>query len=76
MPVAASSAKEGRTTSRIVIAGTNQHAGHVVENAVSPAMLAATIFHHLGIDPATEYIDEIQQQRHRLSDAQPIRNLG
>lgn len=55
---------------------TNQHGGHVVENAVSPAALAATIFHHLGIDPATEYVDEIQQQRHRLSDAQPIRNLG
>src|SRR5205085_1559566 len=45
---------------------TNEHGGHVIENAVSPSMLAATIFHHLGIDPATEYVDEVQHQRHRL----------
>jgi hypothetical protein len=59
-----------------VYGATNPHGALVAENPVSPADLAATIFAHLGINPALEYVDELQKQRHRLSHGRPITNLG
>jgi uncharacterized protein (DUF1501 family) len=59
-----------------VYGATNPHGALVTENPVSPADLSATIFHQLGIDPAREYVDELQKQRHRLSEGRPIVNLG
>jgi hypothetical protein len=53
----------------------DRHAGFVKDNPVSPADLTATIFHHLGVDPAREYMDEFQR-RHQVSDGRPLTNLG
>ena len=48
----------------------------LVSRATTPADLAATVLHHLGIDPGAEYVDEFQHLRNRLSDGEPIRDLG
>lgn len=56
-----------------VYGATDRHAGHVIDQGVSPADLAATIFQHLGIDPATEYVSESQKLTHRLAKGRPIR---
>lgn len=53
----------------------DHHAATVKTDPVSPADLTATILTHLGIDPRTEYVDEIQKLRHRLSDGSPIPGL-
>ena len=54
---------------------TTRDAGHVLDSPVTPADLAATILKHLGINPATEYVDEFQKLRHKLSDGTPVRGL-
>ncbi|MDA1015255.1 MAG: DUF1501 domain-containing protein [Planctomycetota bacterium] len=51
---------------------TDATGGHVADNPVSPADLAATIFHHLGIDDRLEYDDQFLQIRQRLSNGRPI----
>jgi uncharacterized protein (DUF1501 family) len=55
---------------------TDRHAAFVKDKPVSPADLAATVFHHLGIDPRSTYTDELQKLQHRLSDGQPLLDLG
>ena len=35
-----------------------------------------TILHHLGIDHRLEYVDEFQRLRNRLSEGEPVRDLG
>ncbi len=55
---------------------TDRHAGFVTDSPVSPADLAATIFHHLGVDHTQEYVSNNQALRHRLSDGTPVKNLG
>ena len=55
---------------------TNSFGGYVKDKPVSPADLAATILHHLGIEPALEYWDEFQQVNRRLSVGSPIKALG
>jgi uncharacterized protein (DUF1501 family) len=52
---------------------TDHHAGHVVDQPVSPADLAATIFKHLGIEPQTAYQSETQKLHHTLCSGRPIR---
>jgi hypothetical protein len=47
----------------------------VKDRPVSPADLAATILHHLGIDAAREYWDEFQQIRQTLSAGRAIKDL-
>ncbi|MGL4555755.1 MAG: DUF1501 domain-containing protein, partial [Gemmataceae bacterium] len=59
-----------------VYGATTADGGYVKENPVTPADLTATILHHLGIDPAQEYVDEFQHQRHRLSEGRVVRDLG
>jgi hypothetical protein len=59
-----------------VYGATTRDGGYVADMPVTPADLTATILHHLGIDPAREYEDEFQHLRNRLSDGQPVRDLG
>ena len=59
-----------------VYGATDRHSAFVSENPVSPGDLSATILHHLGIDPARYYQDDIQGIRHRLSDGRPLVQLG
>ncbi len=55
---------------------TDRHAGFVKDNPVTPADLTATIFHHLGVDPGQEYVDEFRQLRHQVSDGRVLTELG
>lgn len=50
--------------------------GHVADKPVTPADLAATILHHLGIDSTQEYWDRFQQIHRPLSLGTPIRGLS
>jgi uncharacterized protein (DUF1501 family) len=59
-----------------VYGATTREGGYVAEKPVTPADLTATILHHLGINPAREYEDEFQHLRNRLSEGQPVRDLG
>lgn len=55
---------------------TDKNGAFVKDQPVSPADLAATIFHHLGIDHRQEYWDEFQQVPRQLATGEPLRNLG
>jgi len=59
-----------------VYGATNPHAALVKDNPVTPADLSATILHHLGIDHTQSFVDEMQGLRHRLSEGQPVLDLG
>jgi hypothetical protein len=59
-----------------VYGATTRTGGYVKDNPVSPADLAATILHHLGIDSTREYWDHFQQISRRLSEGRPLRHLG
>jgi uncharacterized protein (DUF1501 family) len=59
-----------------VYGATNQHAALVEDRPVTPADLAATILHHLGIDHDQSYVDDMQGLRHRLSEGRPVMDLG
>jgi hypothetical protein len=59
-----------------VYGATTSDGGYVKDNPVTPADLTATILHHLGIDPAQQYVDEFQHQRNRLSEGRVVRDLG
>lgn len=52
----------------------DRHAAYPAENPVDPADLVATIYHHLGIDPATELTDP-QGRPLRLCQGEVIRGL-
>jgi hypothetical protein len=55
---------------------TTREGGYVADKPVTPADLSATILHRLGIDHTQEYVDEFQHRRNRLSEGQPVRDLG
>jgi hypothetical protein len=55
---------------------TNAVGGHVVDRPVTPADLAATMLHHLGIDPRLEYHDHFQNVRRPLSEGRVIAGLS
>jgi hypothetical protein len=59
-----------------VYGATTSDGGYVTDKAVTPADLAATVLHHLGIDYTQHYEDEFQHLRHRLSDGRAVRDLG
>lgn len=59
-----------------VYGATTPDAGFVTDKPVTPADLTATILRHLGINPAQEYVDEFQRLQNRLSEGQPILDLG
>jgi uncharacterized protein (DUF1501 family) len=55
---------------------TSSDGGYVKDKPVSPADMAATILHHLGIDRTLEYEDEFQKLRYQLSDGVALQDLG
>lgn len=55
---------------------TNAVGGHVVDRPVTPADLAATMLHHLGIDIRQEYHDHFQNVRRRLCEGSVIAGLS
>jgi hypothetical protein len=59
-----------------VYGATTADGGYVHDRPVTPADLAATVLHHLGIDPARRYGDESQGLDPQLSDGRPITDLG
>jgi len=58
----------------IVLGETDRHGGEVLTRPVAPADLLATLWHQLGIDPATEIHDRLNRP-HRVSDGRVIREL-
>jgi hypothetical protein len=59
-----------------VYGATTSDGGSVNDRPVSPADLAATVLHHLGIDPGQRYEDEFQRLHPHLSDGRPVTDLG
>jgi hypothetical protein len=59
-----------------VYGATTNTGGYVADKPVTPADLSATILYHLGVDHTREYEDEFQKLRYRLSDGEPVRDLG
>ena len=59
-----------------VYGSTTPNAGYVAERPVSPADLAATIFHHLGIDPTQQYEDQFQRVPRRICEGHTIRDIS
>jgi len=57
-----------------VIGETDRHGGEVLTRPIAPADLLATLWHQLGIDPATEIHDRLKRP-HRVSDGSVIREL-
>ncbi|MCP4169503.1 MAG: DUF1501 domain-containing protein [Fuerstiella sp.] len=55
---------------------TTSTGGYVDDNPVTPADLTATILRHLGVDPHQEWFDRFQRVRRRLSEGNPVPNLG
>ncbi len=59
-----------------VYGATSGDGGYVRDRLVTPADLTATVLYHLGIDFTQQYEDEFQHLRNRLSEGQPVRDLG
>jgi hypothetical protein len=59
-----------------VYGATDRIGAHVGDRPVTPADLAATILHHLGVDAGQEYWDTFQRVPRRLCEGVPIRDLG
>jgi hypothetical protein len=53
---------------------TDRHAAHITDGPVSPADLAASIFHLLGVDPHAT-LEDGQGRPYRLSEGEPIKLL-
>jgi hypothetical protein len=52
----------------------DQHGSAPTDNPVHPVEFLATIYHALGIDPATEVLNDLKQPR-PLVDARPVLGL-
>jgi hypothetical protein len=59
-----------------VYGATTSNGGYVADQPVSPADLAATMLHHLGIDTTQQYDDHFQHVLREICEGRPIRNLG
>ncbi len=59
-----------------VYGATTKNGAHVADNPVTPADLAATIFHHLGVDAAQHYFDQVQGIDLQVCEGRVIRGLG
>jgi hypothetical protein len=64
----------GGTCAGAVCGETDRHGAEVLSHTVSPADLLATMWHQLGIDPATEIHDRLNRP-HRISDGRVLRDL-
>jgi len=65
----------GRRHGQVI--GSTDARGHSIDSRrVTPSDLAATVFHHLGIDPAGQWIDLQGRPRHIVTEGgEPIREL-
>ncbi len=59
-----------------VYGATTSNGGYVADLPVSPADLAATVFHHLGIDTTQHYEDQFQRVPREICEGRPIRDLS
>ena len=57
-----------------VIGATNDKAEYPTEKPYTPGCVLATMYHALGIDPATEVLNDLKQPR-LLVDAKPVLGL-
>jgi uncharacterized protein (DUF1501 family) len=55
---------------------TTTNGGYVADKPVSPADLAATMLHHLGVDTSQQYDDHFQHLDHAVCEGRPIRDFG
>jgi uncharacterized protein (DUF1501 family) len=53
---------------------TDRHGAEVLESPVAPADILATLWHQLGIDPATQIYDRLRRP-HRVSDGKVLKEL-
>lgn len=58
-----------------VIGQTDAYAGQAQGRPYTPANVLATVYHHLGIDPATTLFDRQQRPLQVLDDREPVREL-
>jgi hypothetical protein len=58
-----------------VIGSTESDGGHIKERPVTPADLAATIYHHMGVPLDATYLDPTGRPRFIVEDGQPIAEL-
>jgi len=59
-----------------VIGQTDAHGGQPVGPSYTPSNVLATLYRHLGIDPAATIRDHQGRPMHLLDDRQPVRELG
>jgi Protein of unknown function (DUF1501) len=59
-----------------IYGATTSNGGYVSDKPVSPADLAATMLHHLGIDSTQQYDDQFQHVWRSVCEGRPIRDLG
>ncbi len=57
-----------------IYGASDKHGGYPLEKAITPGQLAATIFHALGIDPASE-VTTMLDRPWRICDDQPVLDL-
>src|SRR5438270_5341893 len=58
-----------------VIGATERDGGAIKERPVTPADLAATIYHHMGVPLATTYLDPSGRPRGIVDGGQPLAEL-
>lgn len=58
-----------------VIGETDSHAGRSKGKPYTPSNVLASLYHHLGIDPATTIPDHGKRPMHVLDDREPVREL-
>jgi hypothetical protein len=58
-----------------VIGATEADGGHIKERPVTPGDLAATIYHHMGVQLDATYVDETGRSRFIVELGRPISEL-
>jgi hypothetical protein len=58
-----------------VIGSTESDGGHINDRPVTPADLAATIYHHMGVPLDATYLDTVGRPRAIVEDGRPISEL-
>jgi uncharacterized protein (DUF1501 family) len=58
-----------------VIGATDAHGGRSKGKPYTPANVLASLYAHLGIDPATTIPDHTKRPMHVLDDREPVREL-
>lgn len=66
----------GRLPRGIVVGATDEHAAHVTDRPLTPEDIAATVYHHLGIDGRhTAFPDRAGRPLYLVETGEPIREL-